>query len=744
MTSEFDLYRQAFQQHLDNADDGEGSKKNASDGQLHMDVAAGDRARDAFLERAGLQPPQHLRLIDCKSTCEEEQVVLIDWDAQQVGYSAISHTFGMEVYKVFDCECTSKCFSRVPRCSSEPCPQHLENSDPRNRVVKDILNICAILHWKAGVHYAWHDGVCIAQHNSAEVEETIKHIGWVYAFAKETIIFLHYVGRPMAPIGDIESRWQTRVWTLQEAALSTRRRYCVRVGITSDQLGNCQSLQEFEEKIALWFRDDSSKVAVIEEDRYWKILEELHTVLVPLCMLTTDPKAWNWCGCLIDWMDTLRHTCFQFPSVAVALEMCSNRDSKHKGDCINSILALSGVKDFVAAKDINVEASTIEFFRRQGQQGLARAVFTTNLMFKTLDMDGRHHTWVPVLSNPLKSVYEVTFMGAHLVDILDNAVDKGIVFTSSVEKFIEFTVLEDGKIQLRGELACLPVKFTVRSLAERRETQKDKLQHGSQLVVLAGQVENQPTGLAMDVRVDIDGLKLSLAQGSSLEMGTAVFPILKGQSQVQEAKSPVTNPLDGNCCCKAGWRRASELLWKLAARAVELCSGRGEPYGGGGGAVEQQLDNVASLISSGAFARACMPMMESGGMAVVQSVSDTGDLAPFAQAPPLELGRLVVPVLAGNANLRPLVEGREIQDGESFSAHLVLSLQTLERHREKSFRLPPSDIPVWDWSVPGLLVQGSLHTPVCKIGCCDLNIHLKDVLTKVLPSLTILHGLVIK
>lgn len=428
----------------------------------------------------------------------------------------------------------------------------------------------------------------------------------------------------------------------------------MRVGTTSDRLGECQGLQEFEEKIALWYRDDSSEVAVIEEDRYWKILEELHAVIVPLCLLTTNAKAWKWCGCLIDWMDTLRYTCFQFPSVTIALEMCSNRHSKHEGDRINNILVLSGVKDFVAPKDINVEVSTIEFFRRQGQQGLARAVFTANLMFKSLDMDGRHHTWVPMLSNPLKSVYEAIHMPAHLGDILGNGVDGGTVFISSVENFIGFTVLEDGKIQLRGELACVAVKFTVRSLVERREIEQDKQQHGSQLLVLAGQAENQPAVLAMDVRVGIDGFRLSLAQASSLELGTAVIQILMGQSQVEEAKTPVTTPVDGNCC-KAAWRRASKLLWKVAATVLELCNGRGEQCGAG--AVQQQLDNaVASLISSGAFARACTPMMDTGGMAIIPSMSPTGHLAPLAQGPSLELGRLVLLVLAGNANLRPLIE----------------------------------------------------------------------------------------
>eukprot|EP00250_Pteridium_aquilinum_P012364 c20681_g1_i1 orf=222-833(+) len=160
--------------------------------------AKGNRSREDFLEKAGFRPPQLLRLIDCKSTCEEEQVVLVGYDRdddQQQCSSAISHTYGMDVYGVFDCECTSKCLANVPRCSGKPCPQHLESTDPRNRVVKDILNMCAIL-WEAGVEYAWHDGVCIAQHNPEEVDDAIKHMGWIYAHARETIVFLHYVGTP--------------------------------------------------------------------------------------------------------------------------------------------------------------------------------------------------------------------------------------------------------------------------------------------------------------------------------------------------------------------------------------------------------------------------------------------------------------------------------------------------------------------------------------------------------------------
>lgn len=641
--------------------------------------AEGERARAEFLQGARLQPPQQLRLIDCKSTCEENQVVLVDWGAeqQQMGYSAISHTFGMEVYGVFNCECTSRCLAKTPRCSPLPCPQHATRSR-RNRVAKDILNMCTTL-WSAGVHFIWHDGVCIAQHNKAEVEETTKHMGWIYANANDTIIFLHYVGKPMAPIrhdSDLISRWQTRVWTLQEGAVSRHRRYCVRVG---PQLTGCQSLQEFKERLALWYSDDSSNIAVIEEDAYWKIVKELYTVRLPLCQSATDSilkkEAWTWVTCINDWVNTLIYTCFQFPTIATALEFCALRKSKHEGDRINSILALAGVKDFVAPKDRGMEASTIEFFKRQGQQGLARAVFTTNVLLKTINNvqpDGTlRHTWVPILAKPLTSIYD------SVVNIYSRR-----AHTSFVENFIEFTVLQDGKVDLKRELACLDVKFTVR-LSETAE------QAQSRSLVVCEMDSNQAI-LAMDLMFDMHSHGFS----SSLAM-----PYNRGE-QVS--------------CYSAAKNWACELLHK-ATRAIPLCCGH---------------ESAAAQGTQGPFAWEL-----DNAIAQVAGTAPPGGL--------LELGRAIVPRLSTGNVGGPVVQGHEIQEGESFMAHLVLPLRTLQRHREYTIRHQPSQIPEWDWSMPALLVQGELSAPVSKIGCFHLKKQLKNILTVLLPSLTTIQKLVI-
>lgn len=443
-----------------------------------------DCARERFMTRAQLDPPQVLRMIDIEATCRQVQqdqlqrVVLIDyWDdrVQEAGYTAISHTYGMDVYKVFDCVCTTECYAKVhPRCSDRPCPHHEAHqnassdveSEKRDRVVRDILGMCATLR-AAGVTYAWHDGVCIAQHNESEVEETIKHIGWVYASANDTVIFLHYVGNPMAPIkhgvvlSELTSRWHTRVWTLQEAALSQCRRYCVRVGSTS--FSDCQSLEEFEKKIALCYEDGFSKVEIVEEERFFEDVKEMERVLRFLCrnmagnlaMPDDDDivvqsnwmwiKALKWHECILQLLSTLLWTCFEFPTVDTALRMCSSRDSKHKGDRMNSILALAEVKDFVAPKAKDLEVSTIEFFKKQGQRGLAMALFSTNLQFHNEDKqyirEVRQHTWPPTLWREV-SFFPVTDADFH--------------------NCIEFKVSEEGRMELRGELAFVEVLFTAK------------------------------------------------------------------------------------------------------------------------------------------------------------------------------------------------------------------------------------------------------------------------------------------
>ncbi|KAI5081322.1 hypothetical protein GOP47_0004505, partial [Adiantum capillus-veneris] len=439
------------------------------------------RLRQEFLTRARLQHPQLLRLIDIDATCRQgrRRVVLIDYWAdagtvQQVGYTAISHTYGMDIYKVFDCPCASECSANErPRCSNEPCPHHDDASslvgvaghEKHKRALNDILRMCDILS-KAEVKYAWHDGVCISQHDEDEVNETIKHMGWIYANANDTVIFLHYIGNPMAPVGsskyfnELCCRWHTRVWTLQEAALSKCRRYCVREG----PLGDCQIMEEFEEKIAQWYGDDSSTIKILEEERFFEFVKEIHRVLCSVCLNLAEKvlsipndadddvivesnwmwrKAYVWNVCTWEVIQNLHWTCLEFPTMYRVLCICSARDSKHRGDKVNSILALAGVKDFVAQKDVNLEASTIEFFKRQGQAGLAKAVFCVNGALEMKDKqyitEERRHTWQPVLWSTVTAVAP------------EGANDLGI----------EFNVMEDDRMEMRGELKYVKVQFTV-------------------------------------------------------------------------------------------------------------------------------------------------------------------------------------------------------------------------------------------------------------------------------------------
>lgn len=445
-----------------------------SEGVTSLSTRNEDRAH--FL--AGLQPPPVLRVIDIKSTCQTKKVALVDYwneEVQKVGFSAISHTYGMEVYDVFNCQCAteSSCANMKPRCSVGPCPHDTmvskEGKHTRDRVVGDILGMCENL-CNAGVAYAWHDGVCICQHDEPEVEATIKCMGWVYAFAKETIIFLHYIGNPMAPIkpgnahdnlDDLVCRWHTRVWTMQEAAVSDRRRYCVRVDTANTDLFNCQSLEEYEEKIGLCYKEESSKVEVIEEHRFMHLLWQFYSVLADLldkcakarsCMhldilhgLDMWRKGDRWIACLYKMISDMLLTCFTFPTPEQAIALGSGRKSKHVGDHMNSILALTGVRDFAAPKDKDIESSTMKFFERQGQaKGLARALFSVNACLLDEDVEKymrevRQHTWPPLLWK--------------LLSIPQNVED----FVSSS---IHFRVQQDGKLELTAKLLCLAVRFT--------------------------------------------------------------------------------------------------------------------------------------------------------------------------------------------------------------------------------------------------------------------------------------------
>ncbi|MCO5578544.1 hypothetical protein L7F22_032387 [Adiantum nelumboides] len=112
---------------------------------------------------------------------------------------------------------------------------------------------------------------------------------------------------------------------------------------------------------------------------------------------------------------------------------------------MNSILALAGVKDFVAPKDEHMELSTIQlFFERQEQPaGPARALFSVNVCLLEEDVERymrevRKHTWPPLL---WKSLH-----------IRKNAED----FASAR---IHFRVQEDGNLDLTAKLLCVAVRF---------------------------------------------------------------------------------------------------------------------------------------------------------------------------------------------------------------------------------------------------------------------------------------------
>ncbi|MCO5579234.1 hypothetical protein L7F22_033088 [Adiantum nelumboides] len=349
--------------------------------------------------------------------------------------------------------------------------------------------MCHILQ-KAGVAYAWHDGVCIKQHNDKELTATIESMGWIYSMAKETIVFLHYVGKPMAPVSPRESdcelvcRWHTRVWTLQEAALSKKRRYCVRVCNPPSRFHSfyrlCHTLKklvkkfkEFEEAIALWYRFESSEIDVITEERFMvDFIQEAEDVSCHLMLAAQRMKEKNysmlsasndalgldcwhavinsWYSCLKRLKDTLKLTCLGFPTLDAALVNCSRRDSKHVGDRINSVLTLTGLKGFVAPKDFQegndtMEGWTIEFFNQQGQGGLAWALFCLNVGRPKVDDDLlRTRTWVPMLWRPIRE--------PEIVGISDCTKSWGI----------KFEVCQDKRLQLEGELECISLRFTLK------------------------------------------------------------------------------------------------------------------------------------------------------------------------------------------------------------------------------------------------------------------------------------------
>lgn len=484
--------------------------------------AKGERLRAEFVARADLQPPDVLRLIDIQATCQARLVLLRSYmevlqlhaddylsGSSELGvdYSAISHTFGMEVYSIFDCKCASTLSLTAnvpPRCWDKPCPHFNgkdDKHDVRNRIVNDILEMCYILS-RAGVRYAWHDGVCIAQYNEKELTATIKSIGWIYASAKDTIVFLHYIGKPMAPIAprgcgyELACRWHTRVWTFQEAALSKSRRYCVRVckrSLHFNRLsGNCDTLKDFEkkakkfeQKASQWYEKSTSEIDVITEERFLEIIYDALDPLQDLWdairtfkamleevkiqngavsqQLAASVNSWylyiqTWFECLEDLRDTLIRTCLRFPELGTALVQCSMRDSKHTGDRINSVLTLAGLKDLVAPKDFDkagdsMEAWTLKFFEKQGQWGLAWAVLSGNKgLAESEDLHKITHSWVPLLWKPLSG-------------------PKVGGYECKESRGIQFRVCkDDGKLELTGELLCVAVTFSLKLKEDNDDT----------------------------------------------------------------------------------------------------------------------------------------------------------------------------------------------------------------------------------------------------------------------------------
>lgn len=438
------------------------------------------------------------------------------------GYCAISHTYGMYVYEVFDCGCAAKCKAKVARAdpAKTPCKGLHDDSALQQRVIGDILAMCQLLLQAAGVRYAWHDGVCIAQYDEEEVRHFIRHMGWIYANADSTIIFLHYIGRPMAPIGpgippfDLISRWQTRVWTFQEGALSHRRRYCVRTGCS---LRECSNLREFEDILASWYEEGgSNSIEVLEEYQFWDLVEEMLEVLsgLPEDNLKDDEpitafKVVKWINCLSMWVNFLASSCQSFPTIVHALDTCSSRESKHEGDRINSILALAGVQNFDAHKDNHVEQSTLDFFNKMGHSGLALALFTTNKYALLQSASNRKHTWFPTLSTNLMLTPKHTITREPSFHTED----------------IEFKVLDDGSLEVKGQLACIAVRF---NLVQGGEANANGSTSGTGQSVINHElvvdlVNDQPYG-------SFRALAVFSNEDQPVELGSALLPTIERDS----------------------------------------------------------------------------------------------------------------------------------------------------------------------------------------------------------------------
>ncbi|MCO5563105.1 hypothetical protein L7F22_016741 [Adiantum nelumboides] len=122
-----------------------------------METSAWQRRLD-LVQKLDLHPPKFLRLIDCKSSVQQGQVILVDL-SEEMGYTALSHTHGMGVYEVFDCSCASnyrgaykpRCNPALNCCAMQGGKQTGETSDVKvddlthKKVVGDILRMCETL-----------------------------------------------------------------------------------------------------------------------------------------------------------------------------------------------------------------------------------------------------------------------------------------------------------------------------------------------------------------------------------------------------------------------------------------------------------------------------------------------------------------------------------------------------------------------------------------------------------------------
>ncbi|MCO5575529.1 hypothetical protein L7F22_029330 [Adiantum nelumboides] len=392
--------------------------------------------RASFVESLPMGAPPHFRLIDCQETLKRGSIFLVDWQ-QGIPYTAISHTWGLPVYAALDCPCATDQNSSITKVRCNPklcCPQTAEHQ----RIIQGMLCMCKRLHYVADVNYIWHDGVCIAQYDEKELYEAMKHMAWVYGNAKETVIFFHYVGKPLVPVAPLEDveyslfayekiqaimrrlsslvhrifpsrsdavkqllpRWFSRAWTYQEAVVSPKRRYCIRLGDV-DRLASCWTWADYEMRLKEWDEDETA-VKVLEEEEFVNVLHKLSgkTLRLMTYAAIARSSAFHIYMALMVMVKAIESRVWPQDPITLLFE-ASSRECNHKEDRLNSMLGLAGVRDFVVKREglETLEASTIEFLSRMGHKGLARAMCGVNSVPKTQPWTS---SWVPDLDRPIR------------------------------------------------------------------------------------------------------------------------------------------------------------------------------------------------------------------------------------------------------------------------------------------------------------------------------------------------------